>query len=225
MVHTPVPLSYVVPWLEIALTNSRPAGSVSVRRTPVASEGPKLVTATVYRTVAPKTGVGVIHHLRDRQIGPFDHHGPDGTGRVVGRVAVGRARHGHDVGDRRADRHRRVHPHRQVEAGQARGQAGDGIGHGARAAHRRGRDHPPGRRTGRLEGGAGRQRVGDRDRERRVGARVVHGEPIGEGLPLRRAGRPVLEDGEILGRHHRGVDRRRGRATPDPQGSRPWPCC
>src|SRR4051812_3293979 len=39
IVHTPVPLSYVVPALGVADTNVRPAGSTSVSATPVAALG------------------------------------------------------------------------------------------------------------------------------------------------------------------------------------------
>src|ERR1700694_2427591 len=59
MFQTPVPL-VEVPWLGVAETNVRPAGSWSVICTPVASEGPLLVTVTVNVTLDPTTTVPLL---------------------------------------------------------------------------------------------------------------------------------------------------------------------
>src|SRR5712692_6327391 len=59
MFQTPVPLVYV-PWLGAAETNVRPTGSWSVIWTPVASEGPLLVTVTVNVTFEPTVTVPLL---------------------------------------------------------------------------------------------------------------------------------------------------------------------
>src|SRR5713226_8927690 len=46
-------LKVQVPWLAVAETNARPAGSTSVNVTPVELDGPLLVTAIVKVTVVP----------------------------------------------------------------------------------------------------------------------------------------------------------------------------
>src|SRR2546430_4495545 len=62
MSHTPVPLVYV-PWLGVAETNVSPAGSWSVICTPVASEGPLLVTVIVKVTFDPSVTVPLLASL------------------------------------------------------------------------------------------------------------------------------------------------------------------
>src|SRR5205823_12912580 len=59
MSQTPVPLVYV-PWLGVAETNVSPAGSWSVICTPVASEGPLLVTVIVKVTFDPTVTVPLL---------------------------------------------------------------------------------------------------------------------------------------------------------------------
>ena len=50
---TVLPEPLTVPWLDVADTKTTPLGSVSTTCTPVASEGPLLVTASVYVSRCP----------------------------------------------------------------------------------------------------------------------------------------------------------------------------
>ena len=52
-----------MPWLGVADTNDKPAGSRSVTSTPVAASGPALVRVTVNVITSPTFGVGLLTDL------------------------------------------------------------------------------------------------------------------------------------------------------------------